>query len=210
MYERLLLPTDGNKRTRTVPEQAITIAKTYDAKLYVLHAVDTDRFPGTTQADLRNVLAEEGQAAIDRFVNLAKDRGIDAEGVCKDGRPVSVILEFIETADIDLVVMGTHGRSGIERMVLGSVTERIIRTSPCPVLSVDLSREATAVNSKSAAIETAREAIDSTNETVEELSSDPYQEYGTWIVPIRTATGDLYNVHIAADTGQARLARRRE
>lgn len=207
MYDRLLMPTDGNARTRTVADQAIGIADAYDAKLYVLHVLDLDRFPGTVDSDLHEVLREDGQSAIDHLLTLADDADIDAEGMLKGGRPAPVILEVVETIGIDLVVMGTHGRSGVERMLLGSVTEQVIRESPCPVLTVDLSAPTEQITSKSAAIDAAREAVNSAGESVEELTAEPYREYGTWIVPLETVDGVRYNVHIAAETGQTRLAR---
>jgi nucleotide-binding universal stress UspA family protein len=66
---------------------------------------------------------------------------VDIETVLRQGAPHTTILEYADEADVDLIVMGTHGRSGIHRYLLGSVTERVVRTADAPVLTVRMERE---------------------------------------------------------------------
>jgi nucleotide-binding universal stress UspA family protein len=137
MYERILVPTDGSEGTRGALEHAIDLATTYDAALHTVYVVDThvgidSSIPGTLDA-----LEEAGENAIDEVIQQAEAAGVNTiEGVVAQGAPHRAILDYVDKQDIDLVVMGTHGRTGLERYLLGSVTEKVIRLSDAPVLTV--------------------------------------------------------------------------
>lgn len=148
MYERILIPTDGSEVAEAAIEQAIDLAEKYDAELHALYVVDIDAVAyslGTEQVDrLRqgkfDEMTEIKQKAEDAtaFVNeLAAEHGIDVIERHSTGRPSQVIVDYVEDHDIDLVVMGSHGRSGVRRVLLGSVTEKTLRSTHTPVLVVD-------------------------------------------------------------------------
>jgi len=142
MYDRILVPTDGSDGTRGAVEHAIGLATTYDAALHVVYVVDTNvgidsSIPGTLDA-----LEEAGEDAIDEVIQQAETAGVNTiEGVVARGAPHRAILDYVDEHDIDLVVMGTHGRTGLDRYLLGSVTEKVVRLSDAPVLTVRMPAE---------------------------------------------------------------------
>ncbi|WP_049972362.1 universal stress protein [Haladaptatus cibarius] len=137
MYERILLPTDGSDAADRAIEQALNLAKTYDARLYVISIVDQTAIPPDVRADiLYEELQEDGEQAVDDIEQKASDAGIDVRTSIPQGTPYRTILDFADDHDVDLIVMGTHGRRGIDRYLLGSVTEKVVRLSERPVLTV--------------------------------------------------------------------------
>ena len=140
MYDQILVPTDGSEGSHAAVEHAIDLATTYDATLHTLYVVDTSvgidaSVPGTLDA-----LEEAGENAIDEVVKQAADVGT-IEGVVAQGAPHRAILDYVDEHDVDLVVMGTHGRTGLDRYLLGSVTEKVVRLSDAPVLTVRMPAE---------------------------------------------------------------------
>jgi Universal stress protein UspA and related nucleotide-binding proteins len=137
MYDQILVPTDGSDGTRGAAEHAIDLATTYNAALHTVYVVDTNvgidaSVPGTLSA-----LEEAGENAIDEVTQQAASAGVDTiEGVVAQGAPHQAVLDYVDQHDIDLVVMGTHGRTGLDRYLLGSVTEKVVRLSDVPVLTV--------------------------------------------------------------------------
>ena len=137
MYERILVPTDGSEGATAAATHAIDLADRYGATLHVLYAVPTSLAPDAGLVGALDALEATGRAAVEELRELAESGGIDAiEGTVQRGRPHEVIGRYVEDNDIDLVVMGTHGRSGLDRVLLGSVTEKVVRTSEVPVLTV--------------------------------------------------------------------------
>jgi nucleotide-binding universal stress UspA family protein len=142
MYDRIVVPTDGSDGTRGAVEHAIDLATTYDATLHTIYVVDThlgidSSVPGTLEA-----LEEAGENAIDEVIQQAEAAGVNAiEGVVAQGTPHQAILDYVDEHDVDLVVMGTHGRTGLDRYLLGSVTEKVVRLSDAPVLTVRMPAE---------------------------------------------------------------------
>lgn len=139
MYEHILLPTDGSEGARGAAEHAIELATTYDATLHTLYVVDTDVSTGTGAGlgQVLDALEETGETAINRIVDRAEEAGVTAvEGSVAQGPPHRVITEYVDDHDVDIVVMGTHGRTGLDRYLLGSITEKVVRLSDAPVLTV--------------------------------------------------------------------------
>jgi nucleotide-binding universal stress UspA family protein len=138
MYDDILLPTDGSTGMATVMEHGATLAREHEATLHVLYVVDTasltDLPMESSWEGLNRALREEGEAAIEDA--LEDLEGLDVETAIVEGSPARDIVEYAEDEGCDLVVMGTHGRSGVNRLLLGSVAERVVRTSPVPVMTV--------------------------------------------------------------------------
>ncbi|MFT4885460.1 MAG: nucleotide-binding universal stress UspA family protein [Natronomonas sp.] len=142
MYDDILVPTDGSTCATAAVEEAIDHAETHDARLHFLYVVDETRIPAEDRPGLYDSLETEGEAAISDARAKAKAAGITSiRGEIGAGAPHRVIVDYAEENDVDLVVMGTHGRSGLERALLGSVTERVLRTADQPVLTVRESGE---------------------------------------------------------------------
>jgi len=141
MYDAVLVPTDGSEGTRGAVEHAIDHAKRYDAALHVVYVVDArvGIARESTPEAIFTELEQQGQRAIDDVIAQAEAAAVDTiEGVVARGDPHRAILDYVDGAGIDLIVMGTHGRSGLDRYLLGSTTEKVVRLAEVPVLSVPM------------------------------------------------------------------------
>ena len=138
MYDQILVPTDGSDAARRALRQAIDLASQYDATVHALYVKDTSAYASLEGAGASVVTAmeAEGERAVAEVERVARDAGLEVVTAMTEGAPHRAIVEYVADHDVDLVVMGTHGRSGLERYVLGSVTERVVRSSPVPVLTV--------------------------------------------------------------------------
>ena len=142
MFNRVLIPTDGSDAAKPAVEMALDLAETHDALLHVLLIVDQPpTISGTAEGfsgldNLLNTLEEKGNQATDAIVEQARDRDIEAEAAVRRGNPHDDILSYANENEIDIIVMGTHGRTGVKRALLGSVTENVVRHSEIPVLTV--------------------------------------------------------------------------
>lgn len=142
MFDRILLPTDGSEPTESAVAMALGLAETHDATLYVLFVVDPptsvtgvgDGFSGLD--NLLDALEETGHSTTDEIAEQAKARDIETTAAVRRGNPHDDILSYADEADVDVIVMGTHGRTGVKRALLGSVTEDVVRHSSIPVLTV--------------------------------------------------------------------------
>lgn len=142
VYDAILVPTDGSPGTEKVFDHALAIATDRDATVHGLYVVDRRRYtaaPAGGTDDVRESLREEGEAAIADLKAAAAAAGVETETVTRDGIPHREILEYADDADVDLIVIGTHGRTGPDRLAhLGSTTERVVKNGNVPVLVVDI------------------------------------------------------------------------
>ncbi|WP_058828816.1 universal stress protein [Haloferax sp. Q22] len=140
MYSRILFPTDGSDCADAALDHAIEHARTYDATLVALYVADVREVgyaaPALSLERVREALLKSGKQVLDRVAERARKAGVEVETVVTEGTPASEIIRHADERDIDLVVMGTHGRSGIDRYLIGSVAERVVRGSDAPVLTV--------------------------------------------------------------------------
>lgn len=140
MYDHILVPTDGSTGVERAVNHAVDLAAAHSATLHALYVVNTASYSSmpmeTSWEHVRDMLGEEGEAAIERVRELAEAAAVPVEAVVVDGSPSKEIVQYAEREDCDLVVMGTHGRGGIDRLLLGSVAERVVRSSDVPVLTV--------------------------------------------------------------------------
>lgn len=141
MYDCILVPTDGSSEVERALEYAFDLARTHDATIRAVYVVNAAGYGGlpmeTAWEGISDALREEGQAAVDRVKELAPE-DVDVETRVLEGSPSRVIAENARPGECDLVVMGTHGRGGIDRLLLGSVTERVVRRAQVPVLTVQV------------------------------------------------------------------------
>jgi len=145
MYDRILVPTDGSSETERAVAHAAELAATHGADLHAVYVVNSASFAGlpmeTSWESVDGVLREEGETALSRAEDVAADHGVATTTHLLEGSPSKRIVEFAEGEDCDLVVMATHGRGGIDRLLLGSVTEGVVRASSVPVLTVQVGDE---------------------------------------------------------------------
>jgi len=144
MYQRILVPVDGSHTSKLGLQEAIKIAIDQQANLRLIHVVDellvAQNFEGFVNAgDLIDALEESGKSALKSAEALALKSDIKVETALFEsmgGRVADVIVREAKKWKADLIVMGTHGRRGIGRMVLGSDAEAVLRETPVPVLLV--------------------------------------------------------------------------
>lgn len=140
MYRRILLPTDGSEGARAAIEHAFRLAEYHEASIRGLYVVNEAKVASgsveLTWEGLHTYLYEEGKTVLTDLENWAENHPVTVETTIREGRPSSTIIDEATRADCDLIVMGTHGRVGIDRLLLGSVAERVVRTAPVPVLTV--------------------------------------------------------------------------
>lgn len=138
MYDEILVPTDGSPAAEAAIDHALDLASTYGARLHALYVIDATAFSSVeTGAELiGEALEEEGRTAVGRVRDAASTEGLEAVTSVVSGSAYRTILDYAGENGIDLVVMGTHGRRGVERFLLGSVTERVVRNADIPVMTV--------------------------------------------------------------------------
>jgi nucleotide-binding universal stress UspA family protein len=139
MYDRILVPTDGSPGSRGVIEHAADLAEIHGATLHGLYVVNTASHASfsmeSTWEGIGDMLHEEGKEAL-RTVESVVDEQVPVETAVLEGSPSRKIVRYAEREGCDLIAMGTHGRGGIDRLLLGSVAERVVRSSEVPVLTV--------------------------------------------------------------------------
>ncbi|MFC7141608.1 universal stress protein [Halosimplex aquaticum] len=144
MYEDILVPTDGSAGAERAHDEAVDLAAEFGATVHSLYVVDVSAIgPESGAVDLAESFEQMGEDTTDAAVARARDAGVDAVGSVTTGTPHRSILDYVDEEGIDLVVMGTHGRTGIERYLLGSVTEKVVRAADVPVLTVRASEDDT-------------------------------------------------------------------
>ncbi|WP_255192041.1 universal stress protein [Natronobeatus ordinarius] len=145
MYDRILVPTDGSEQAIAAIDDGIELAQLTGATihaLYVVEPIPLGRFPAGIEAagsDWDDVVDEqksEGKRAVETIAERAADAGVDVVEAIEHGKPSVKILEYVDDQDVDAIVMGTHGRTGAGRLMLGSVAEKVVRQSEVPVLTV--------------------------------------------------------------------------
>jgi nucleotide-binding universal stress UspA family protein len=143
MYDRVLVPTDGSSASEGAVDHAIEIAKQYDATLHAIYVVDTAAYTSLEVGSdiVIEALREEGTNVVEAVKSKAESAGVTVETTVETGIVHRRIVDYVNEEDIDLVVMGTHGRTGVGRFLLGSVAEKVVRTADAPVMTVRAAAE---------------------------------------------------------------------
>lgn len=143
LIQRILCPIDFSEFSTRAYRHALSLAQHYRAKLLALHVIELWRYPyadyGATAGDYANfcrALHKGGKEQLQEFVKKNPHDEIQPELAVHEGRAPDSILSFAQAQKIDLIVMGTHGRRGFDRLMLGSATDRVMREAHCPVLAV--------------------------------------------------------------------------
>jgi len=136
--KNILCTTDFSDFSNHAIPYGIRLAKAFGAKLYVCHVIDITPIAAYDEAVVQWVDQQKAVTdyAQDQLNSLVGEQPLDVEQVVIPGHPVDDITHLAQEKQIDLAIAATHGRSGLKRMVLGSVTERLMQTLPCPLLSV--------------------------------------------------------------------------
>jgi nucleotide-binding universal stress UspA family protein len=149
VYDSILVAVDGSEPADTAARQAVHLANAFDASLSVVSAVQEHSFsflPGE-EPDGDLVLDESASESVQELEARANEAGVPCRTVVERGAAHEVISAYVDQLDADLVTMGTHGRTGLDRLLLGSTADRTIRTSEVPVLTTPPLDESAAVDS---------------------------------------------------------------
>ncbi|HYS66671.1 MAG TPA: universal stress protein [Paraburkholderia sp.] len=144
MYKRILVAVDGSHTSRRAFEAALALAKSTGAVLQPLYVVENTPMyfeaPGYDPSVLRNRLVDEGKELGAEFAKFMAAQGVKGELVVAEASTLDdvsvVVLKAAADFNADLLVMGTHGRRGFQRLILGSVAERCVRQASLPVLLI--------------------------------------------------------------------------
>jgi nucleotide-binding universal stress UspA family protein len=140
--ERILFPTDFSEGSLNALHYAVDLTKHYNAKLYILHVVyDVTKATGLHVPHISSdelfkelndwAMNEIGKSYVEEIMGLQ-----DVEKVILKGTPYEEIIKFADKEKIDIIVIGTYGRSGLDRFIFGSTAERVVRRAPCAVMTV--------------------------------------------------------------------------
>jgi nucleotide-binding universal stress UspA family protein len=142
MYKRILVPTDGSKFANEAAREAILIADKFNAEIIAIYVIEESRLEGIRKRDLitkmKELLTQEARKALKKVTKILEETEKDVKITFKtrQGKPADEILKAIKKDNIELTVMGTAGKHGLNRFWFGSVAENVVRYATCPVLVV--------------------------------------------------------------------------
>ena len=139
----ILVPTDFSDTADAALDYAFVIAERFGAAVHLLHVIDDPFMAGGVTGEayiaeapgIRSAMLSTAQSRLGHRVR-PPHAGVAVDGEVLFGNGAKTITEYAETRGVNLIVMGTHGRTGVEHLLLGSVAERLVRSAPCPVLTV--------------------------------------------------------------------------
>ena len=137
----ILAPTDFSDSSKKAISDAFELARTFGATLSLLHVLEPSPYLGeftlpTMGEELLGDLERQASAALAQVLPEAQEATIEVTRAVAIGSPSQKIVETAEAEHVDLIVMATHGRTGLSHLLIGSVAERVVRTAPCPVLTI--------------------------------------------------------------------------
>ncbi len=150
MYDTLLVPLDGSTFSERALPLAVTLAQRMQARIILLHVISAPVFPGGDTVEAERQTGEEAQVYLAHLASTIAAEGLHTETTLAYGQAAESILLEIKSAGADLVVMCSHGRSGLGRWIFGSVAEQVLAHSPVPVLLVRPTGEPVALGPESA------------------------------------------------------------
>jgi nucleotide-binding universal stress UspA family protein len=135
MFDTVVVATDGSASAERAVTVALDLAARFEATVHALSVIDQGNIEGTPE-DVREDLREALEATCTEAVAAVREEGGNVETAVREGDPEDEIVAYARDIDADLVALGTRGRHGEHRFVLGSVAEAVVRTCPQPVLTV--------------------------------------------------------------------------
>jgi nucleotide-binding universal stress UspA family protein len=141
--KRILVPTDFSETSAAATQYAIALAESMGSQVHLLHVLDNPLAYAwgaeafiEPPAEYYERIEQRARERMEQVLTEAQRKKFDAQLELRTGSPFAEIIGYAEERKIDLIVMGTHGRGAVAHMLLGSVAERVVRRSPCPVLTV--------------------------------------------------------------------------
>jgi nucleotide-binding universal stress UspA family protein len=137
-WKRILVAVDGSKYSDNAVDRAIDFASAYEGEVKVLSVVDVPSEFYAEAPDAVEKMIEKARGHVDRAIEKAGAANVPAEGFVREGAAHEVILEMASKLDINTIVIASHGKTGLKRMLMGSVTEQVVGFAHCPVLVTKL------------------------------------------------------------------------
>jgi nucleotide-binding universal stress UspA family protein len=131
----ILAPTDFSKHAQHAVTFAFELAQAVGAKLSLLHVIEIPVYPIEVSLPLAD-LEQDARRELARLLPEAETAHVSVTRLVEMGVPYQKILDMAAAEEVDLIVMATHGRTGLRHLIMGSVAERVVRTAPCPVLTI--------------------------------------------------------------------------
>ena len=135
-FNKILVPTDGSEFTRSAIKTAIDLAKISGGRIVAMYVIDQTLFINAPMdsaiSSVYSILKKEGNDAVEFVRGEGEKHGVKVDTLVLDGSPVKTIVE--NSGEYDLIVMGTLGRTGMSKLLMGSVAEKVVRHSKCPVM----------------------------------------------------------------------------
>jgi nucleotide-binding universal stress UspA family protein len=137
----IMVPIDFSEYSKNALKYAIDFAKQFNAKMYLIYVVEPIIYPADFsmgQIAIPSADIDLQSRANEELINLAKTigSGLHVETIIKTGKPFVEIIDTAKEKDVDLIIIATHGHTGVEHLLFGSTTEKIVRKAPCPVLTL--------------------------------------------------------------------------
>jgi nucleotide-binding universal stress UspA family protein len=140
MFEKILIATDGSEHSERAAQMGVQMALLSGGTVTAIYVADTSRMSHLPDDmllfSIRGLLKKEGNEAVDYVRHLAEKEGVAFEKAIIEGNPGEEIIKFANDAGISVIVIGTVGRTGLDKFLLGSVAEKVVRNSRVPVLTV--------------------------------------------------------------------------
>lgn len=140
MFEKILAATDGSEHGLRAAKVAVGLAKISAGKVYAIYVADTQRTAHLPDDmllfSIKELLLKEGKDAIKQVQELAEKSGVDFEGAVVEGNPSDEIIRYAKDGGMNVIIVGAVGRTGLDKFLLGSVAEKVVRNSRIPVLTV--------------------------------------------------------------------------
>ena len=142
-FNNILVPTDGSEFTKPAIDRAVELAKAVGGRITAIYVIDHTVFGNipmdSSVTSVYDMMNKEGHEATAYVKDLCEKNGIEAEELIVEGAPVKSIVSV--SGDYDIIVMGTLGRTGFAKLMMGSVAERVVRYAKCPVMVVRAASE---------------------------------------------------------------------
>ncbi len=140
MFEKILAATDGSEHGLRAAKVAVELARISGGKVYAIYVADTQRTAHLPDDmllfSIKELLLKEGKDALKQVQELAEKRGVEFEGAVVEGNPSDEIIRYAKKSGMDVIIVGAVGRTGLDKFLLGSVAEKVVRNSRIPVLTV--------------------------------------------------------------------------
>lgn len=146
-FKKIMIATDGSACSRLVADKGIELARLSGGTVYAVYVVSTDYFAPINGDSfpmivdpywkpIREAWEKQGHQAVNTIKSLGEMKGINVEPVLLEGNPSEELIRYAEEEKMDIVIMGTHGKTGLDKLLLGSVAEKLVRHSKVPVMVV--------------------------------------------------------------------------